>query len=101
LGDYEEAERLFIDALSIHPERIESQFCLGLTLICRKKFDLALNEYCKGIELARNKSDQARRNGLRSMAMRYLDETLADNDVLKENKTVKEIIHLLENSLSK
>lgn len=96
LRNYEEAERLFIDAFSLHPERIESHFSLGLNLICRNRLDLALDEYRKGIELARKKSDRARRKGLKSMAIRYLDETLAYDNELKENESVKEIISLLE-----
>ncbi|MDD2754504.1 MAG: tetratricopeptide repeat protein [Methanothrix sp.] len=99
LGNYDEAERLFIDALSLHPERIESQFFMVLTLICRGKYDLALDECNSGIKLATTESDPTRCRGLLSMSLRYLNETLEDHVELKENKVVKAITQQLEYNL--
>jgi len=55
LQQFDEAVRLFLDALSLNPDAISDQFNLALTLLCGARTSLALHEYEKGLEQTKAK----------------------------------------------
>jgi tetratricopeptide (TPR) repeat protein len=78
-----EAERLNVEALAIKKDRptssdaIEVRFNLALTLLCSKRFGLALNEYDDILRLVREKQPRVAR-GLLGRARTDIEQSLAE-----------------------
>lgn len=96
LDQYEEAVRLFIDALSFNAEMISSQFDLALTMMCSKQYRRrALRECRSALEMARGKTD-LRRRGLLYVALDDLKLALDEQRRLAKVEEDQEGLKLLQ-----
>jgi tetratricopeptide (TPR) repeat protein len=95
LGHYDEAARLFIEALSLNADMVSTQFDLALALMCSERHSLALQEYQRGLELVKGKQVQ-RRRGLLYVALDDLREAVKAQSALAEVKEVQEGLELLK-----
>jgi tetratricopeptide (TPR) repeat protein len=75
LGHYDEAIRLYREALALYQDKISTQFDLALALLCSGRYGLAQGEYAKGFELIQSR-DVLRQRGLLFIARDDLEEAL-------------------------
>ncbi len=102
LGEYDEAMRLFIDAVSLNVDVISTQFYLALTLMCSgwRWRPLAVREYRRGLDLADRKHILKRR-GLLYAALRDLKDAVKALPELQRVNEFQEGRKLLEEALEK
>ncbi|HEU0141799.1 MAG TPA: tetratricopeptide repeat protein [Bryobacteraceae bacterium] len=98
LGRPEDGVKFLVDALSLDPSLISSQFDLGLIFLCCGRAAVALREYQRGIDLTNGKTP-ARRKGLLSVAVRDLRDALADRPELERVRQVRQIREMLQSEL--
>jgi tetratricopeptide (TPR) repeat protein len=100
LKAYDEAIRLYREALILDAGSASIQFTLALSFICSGRLELGLQEYRKGIDMSQSKSLLARR-GVLHEALRCLKE--ARNSGIKsiEEREVRELVDLLNNETEK
>jgi tetratricopeptide (TPR) repeat protein len=98
LREYDEAVRLFIDALSLNKGMISTQFDLALTLMCKGRYSRALRENRFALELAQGKHVLLR-HGLLHIALRDLKQAVAEQRELTKVEEVQMSLQLLEEAL--
>lgn len=102
LGEYARAAKFFIQALSVcdATNSFCTQFDLALTLMCSKRYALALQEYEKGLERIKDKSS-LRRCGLLSVAFIDFRDAVKNNPDLGKVEQVEKTFILLKQALTK
>ena len=88
LKEYDEAVRLYLEALDLTNDLIATNFDLALALLCNKRVNLALKEYKKALDMIKNQQPM-RRQSLLNVALRDLKDALEETH-LSELETVKE-----------
>ncbi len=83
LSHYDDAARLFAQAISLDPADASKQFNLALVLLCGDQGSLAAEEYDRGFHIAATKADLLYRRGLLALAGFDLDEAIAEGDRLR------------------
>lgn len=106
--NYSEAARFFVQALSLleteDPIQLSLQFDLSLALMCSKRYELALQEYKKGIDRIQEKYVEKEYApkicGLLSVAVIDLKDAMKHSPELEEVKEAKEVLDLLGKALA-
>lgn len=103
LYQYSAAAKFFVQALSLLEAedimRLSIQFDLSLSLMCSERYELALQEYEKGLEMIGDKP-LLRRCGLLSVALFDFKDTIKNNPELEKVKEAKKVLDLLEKALA-
>ncbi len=84
-GRYAEAVSLYsfvIEGNTTNPDIYDAYFSRGIALSYLKKFDKALEDYTKAIELKPKFKDAYLERGLLRLAMKKLDDAIADFDMV-------------------
>ncbi|MDD1776063.1 MAG: tetratricopeptide repeat protein, partial [Candidatus Methanomethylicus sp.] len=100
LKAYDEAIRLYREALALDAGNISIQFTLALSFICSGRLELGLQEYRKGIEMSQKKSLLTRR-GLIHEALHCLNEAQDARILSTDQKEVQDLFLLLQNEEEK
>jgi tetratricopeptide (TPR) repeat protein len=100
LGNYDEAIRLFIEAISLDSDIISAQFDVALSLMCSGRYELGLREYQRGLDLT-DRKHVLRRRGLLYVALDDLREAITAQPDLKKVKEVREALKLLRMAFDK
>lgn len=95
LGNFEDATRLFYEAIALKPEHIHDQLNLALTLACGGRHEEALREYRQALKKAQEKPP-LRLRGLAFMALDDLKLAVKMRPDLANVCEVQEIIALLD-----
>jgi tetratricopeptide (TPR) repeat protein len=99
LRQYDEAVRLFIEALSLDASLTFVQFDLALALMCSQRYGLSLREYKRGVE-AIGKRHILRQRGLLHVAKADLGEATKAQPAFKKVKEVQESLELIEEAFN-
>ena len=95
LGQYEEAEKIFEQSLSLNPNIISTWFDLALSQMCGEKYSLGLLSYQRTLEMVARKHVLKRR-GLLYVAMYDLKRAVTTEMRLTTVKEVQQAMNLLE-----
>lgn len=98
LGDYDEAVRLFLDALSLNADMISTQFDLALAFMCSGRNNFGLQQYQRSLELVRTKNIM-KQQGLIQVALTDIKEALETRTELKNMQEIQKGKELLEGAL--
>jgi tetratricopeptide (TPR) repeat protein len=102
LGQYSTAAKFFVQVLSLLEAEdtivLSTQFDLSLSLMCSERYELALQEYQKGLDMIVNKS-APRRCGLLSVALIDFQDATKNNPQLNEIKQVETVKKLLNKAV--
>jgi len=80
LERYDDAARLFTQAISLDPSDASKQFNLALVLLCGDQGSLAAEEYERGFRITAKKADPLFRQGLLMLAAFDLEEAIVERD---------------------
>jgi tetratricopeptide (TPR) repeat protein len=100
LGQYEDAVRYFIHALTLNNNMVYAHFDLALALMCDERYSRALREYKLTLQLAQSKH-VLRRRALFHVALQDLKLTVERQQKLEKVEEVREVLSLLRNLWSK
>jgi tetratricopeptide (TPR) repeat protein len=92
LNQYDEAARLFVEALSLNLEDVlVNQFNLALTFLRDDKHDLAISEYWLGLRMVESKESALRRRAPLREAAHDLEEAIGEDQELMEVEGLENI----------
>jgi tetratricopeptide (TPR) repeat protein len=100
LKAYDEAIRLYREALTLDAGSVSIQFTLALSFICSGRSELGLQEYRKGIGMSQSKLLLARR-GLLHEALHCLEEARRFDEISIDEREVIALLDLLNNEIEK
>jgi tetratricopeptide (TPR) repeat protein len=103
LENYDEAARLYVDALSLSSdmsEMIPTQFDLGLALLCGKRYDPGLQEYQWGLQLTSKRSPM-RQRGLLRVALIDFAQAMEKSPALRNQTEVFKVEAALNDAYNK
>ncbi|HXQ32511.1 MAG TPA: tetratricopeptide repeat protein, partial [Anaerolineales bacterium] len=95
LGQYEDAARTFEKGLDLDPGTLSSWFDLALAQMCGGKYDSALQNYLRGLEIVQPKHPFKRR-GLLFIALDDVKEALREQPNLATAKEFQEAMRRLK-----
>jgi tetratricopeptide (TPR) repeat protein len=98
LRQYKSAVSFYSEALSLDPNLLSSQFDLGLILAAFRRFEVALREYQRGLELA-GQLPPACRRGFLHVGLVDLQTTMKASPKVAEAPEVQEAASLLQQAL--
>lgn len=100
LGNYEESIRHFKDALTLYPEGLSDHLNLALTLMCDKRYGLAIREYELSIQNIRSKP-LLRQRGLLYTAFDDIKVEIDRKRIAISNKEAQRAFEMLSNELTR
>ncbi|PKN28087.1 MAG: hypothetical protein CVU64_14790 [Deltaproteobacteria bacterium HGW-Deltaproteobacteria-21] len=100
LNAYDEAVRLYRQALSLDVESVSIKFNIALAFLCSGRLELGLQEYRKGIDMSQGKSLLYRR-GVLHETLRYLNEARQAQAISMQEKECVEVFDLLQEESKK
>ena len=98
LGQYDEAVRLFLEAVSLDRGLIDAQFDLALVQMCAGRYDIGLREYDRVLFMARSKP-ALRRRGLVRVALDDLLGAMRDQPALSGAQQSEAATRMLQGAL--
>ena len=101
LGHYDEALRLLNVAVAAQPRDFPSQFDLGLTLACSRRYDLAHKQYTAALQEMAQHEEVLRQHGLLHVALDDLQTALDAQPALRDVPQIQQCLRLLQDAHAK